>query len=232
MATADSVKAKIQGLIDTANATTGNTDTDLTTAVGSLVAGYGQGGGDSYDLLRKRLSDTLESLDIDMQGLSLTERAFNSCTNIKTVRMKNVGPIRGRQYIFYKCTALERLELSLVAGSYEGRISAYLVYDDPNLKTVILENFSAFEGNVFTSAIALTNLVLKSDAVVSQTNPSAFNNTPFASGGTGGTIYIPQTLYDQLGTGSALDYKSATNWATLDAYGTITWMPIEGSEFE
>lgn len=47
MSTAESVKAKIQNLIDTANAATGNADTDLTTAVNSLVAGFGQGGGGS-----------------------------------------------------------------------------------------------------------------------------------------------------------------------------------------
>lgn len=45
MATADSVKSKIQGLIDQSNATTGNTDADLTTAVNSLIAGFGAGGG-------------------------------------------------------------------------------------------------------------------------------------------------------------------------------------------
>ena len=45
MVTAESVKAKLQGLIATANATTGNADADLTAAVGALVAGFGQGGG-------------------------------------------------------------------------------------------------------------------------------------------------------------------------------------------
>lgn len=45
MATAESVKTKIRGLIDSANSTTGNTDADLTTAVDSLIAGYGSGGG-------------------------------------------------------------------------------------------------------------------------------------------------------------------------------------------
>ena len=45
MATAESVKNKIQGLINTANATTGKADTDLTSAVGALIAGFGQGGG-------------------------------------------------------------------------------------------------------------------------------------------------------------------------------------------
>lgn len=45
MTTAESVKSKLQGLIDTANATTGNADADLTAAVNALVAGFGQGGG-------------------------------------------------------------------------------------------------------------------------------------------------------------------------------------------
>lgn len=47
MATAESVKGKIQGLIDSANTATGNTDADLSTAVGSLIAGFGQGGSSS-----------------------------------------------------------------------------------------------------------------------------------------------------------------------------------------
>lgn len=44
MVTAESVKNKLRGLIDTANATTGKADTDLTAAVGALVAGFGAGG--------------------------------------------------------------------------------------------------------------------------------------------------------------------------------------------
>lgn len=45
MATADSVKAKLQGLIAKANATTGNQDADLTTAVDALIAAIEAGGG-------------------------------------------------------------------------------------------------------------------------------------------------------------------------------------------
>lgn len=47
MATADSVKAKMQGLIDSANAKTGGNDATLTGAVNTLIAGFGQGGGSS-----------------------------------------------------------------------------------------------------------------------------------------------------------------------------------------
>ncbi len=56
--------------------------------------------------------------------------------------------------------------------------------------------------------------------------------TTCASDGTGGTIYIPKVLYDELGTVSSLDYKAATNWSTIDSYDTITLMQIEGSQYE
>lgn len=38
------IKAQIQELIDNANAATGNADTNLTSAVGALIIGYGVGG--------------------------------------------------------------------------------------------------------------------------------------------------------------------------------------------
>ena len=44
MATADSVKTKIQALISLANATTGGNALTLTDAVNALIAGYGGGG--------------------------------------------------------------------------------------------------------------------------------------------------------------------------------------------
>jgi hypothetical protein len=63
-------------------------------------------------------------------------------------------------------------------------------------------------------------------------NANAFSNSHFKSGGTGGTIYIPKVLYDHLGDNSSLDYKKATNWTTVNGYGTITWEKIEGSIYE
>lgn len=37
-------------------------------------------------------------------------------------------------------------------------------------------------------------------------------------------IYVPEALID--------DYKAASNWKTIDGYGFVEWLPIEGSEFE
>lgn len=44
------------------------------------------------------------------------------------------------------------------------------------------------------------------------------------------TVYIRKSLYGELGTGSALDYKAATNWASKA--NVVTWAQIEGSIYE
>lgn len=85
----------------------------------------------------------------------------------------------------------------------------------------------------FSSSTILNTVILRgSTNVVPMVNITAFNDTPFASGKAGGTIYIPKALYDHLGDGTSLDYKAATNWSTVDGYGTITWAKIEGSQYE
>ena len=60
MATADSVKAKIMGLIDAANRTTGRNDTDLTSAVNALIKGYGQSGSKAQAILGEAIIGTME----------------------------------------------------------------------------------------------------------------------------------------------------------------------------
>lgn len=92
-------------------------------------------------------------------------------------------------------------------------------------------NAVRFVNNFFNGATAMTTLVLRNTSIVPINSVTAFNNSPFKSDGTGGTIYIPKVLYDQLGTGTN-DYKAATNWSTVDGYGTITWAQIEGSIYE
>lgn len=87
--------------------------------------------------------------------------------------------------------------------------------------------------NTFYNCSKCNLIVLrKSSSICELENLGAINMTAFKNGGAGGEIYIPKVLYDHLGDGSALDYKSASNWATIDGYGTITWKQIEGSIYE
>jgi len=63
-----------------------------------------------------------------------------------------------------------------------------------------------------------------SSAVVTLKSINALQDSSMRKGGSGCTIYVPQALVE--------DYKVANNWHTYYSYGTITFMPIEGSEYE
>lgn len=73
MATADSVKIKMRGLIDSANAKTGGNDSTLTGAVNTLIAGFGQGGGSSSAVKTARgtytLAEDVVNMNIDISNL-------------------------------------------------------------------------------------------------------------------------------------------------------------------
>lgn len=86
-------------------------------------------------------------------------------------------------------------------------------------------NFSNMAtGNTFQNSTNLKTVVLRRTAGVVTIASSTFTGTPFASGGTGGTVYVPQALISS--------YQSATNWSTLYAAGSTTFAAIEGSQYE
>lgn len=81
--------------------------------------------------------------------------------------------------------------------------------------------------NTFNGCTKLATLVLRYNGVVSLQNVNVFARTPFASGGAGGTLYVPQDLI--------ASYQSATNWSTILGYGSGAQnqiLPIEGSIYE
>lgn len=85
--------------------------------------------------------------------------------------------------------------------------------------------------NAMFQASNLGTLILRRTSIVA-TGANGLGGTKFKSGGAGGEIYIPKVLYDHLGDSTSSDYKHATNWSTIDGYGTITWKQIEGSIYE
>lgn len=87
-----------------------------------------------------------------------------------------------------------------------------------------LNSSRGLDGYAFENCSALTTLILRPNHVVKLNNVNSFNGTPYRNGGTGGEIYVPQAQISA--------YQSATNWSTVDGYGTITWKAIEGSYYE
>ena len=136
------------------------------------------------------------------------------------------GALRGN-------TKLETAEFPNAASGMttNNNVGAYALGGCTKLTLCDIGLCRSIGANAFNGATILNILILRYTDVVALSNISAFTNTPFKSGGTGGHIYIPKTLYDKLGTGTD-DYKAEANWSTVDGYGTITWHPIEGSIYE
>ena len=74
MSTPVTVKTQIQALINNANAKTGNNDTDLTTAVNSLIDGYGSGTSGDY----LQYVNTVSFNDFNLFGKTKVELTFNN----------------------------------------------------------------------------------------------------------------------------------------------------------
>ena len=175
---------------------------------------------------------------------------FQECTNLESIHMANLETIGNSQYFmsgctkltavylpklydtgdyaFQNCSLLTAISLPSASGGYRSfqGCSSLQIVDYGGIRSEAI-NIGNFQG-----CGSLKTLVLRNTSVTTLSNTNAFSNSPFASGGTGGTIYIPQSLYDHLGDGTSSDYQSATNWSTIYGYGTITWAKIEGSYYE
>lgn len=166
----------------------------------------------------------LQSVDLPNLAGDLRAYTFSGDTNLESVHIPKVTKTNG--YDFQNCKKLVKLALpALSAGTNASFADGATLLEKCDLGDCTKIQSVAFRNT------SLNVLVLRRTTGVGLDNTNAFNGTPFANGGAGGHIYIPKSLYDALGTGTN-DYKTFTNWSTVDGYGTITWHAIEGSYYE
>lgn len=170
-------------------------------------------GVDTQWIVQLRLSDTCTSIKLSGTRIALSSgySALRGCKGLVTAEFPNAG---------------------LNTGNSNKSAGTFCLGDCTNLEMADLGFVNYINNNCFYGSSKLATIVLRNTSLVSLGGVGAFNNTPFKSGGTGGTIYIPKVLYDHLGDNSADDYQHATNWSTVHGYGTITWAKIEGSIYE
>ena len=90
------------------------------------------------------------------------------------------------------------------------------------LKTVdIGDKVVRFYAGFFNGASNFDTLIIRASTVPSLGNVNAFGNTKFQSGGTGGTLYVPQSLISS--------YQGASNWSTLLGYANNQIKSIEST---
>lgn len=125
---------------------------------------------------------------------------FNECTSLKEVVFPKTPTVANS--VFLDCTALEKVDLGSPDITTAGNIAA----------------------NAFSGCTKLNVLILRKGVAYGLDNINAFNNTPFASGGTGGTLYVPNSLISS--------YQAIANWATILGYASNNIQKIEGSIYE
>lgn len=173
---------------------------------------------------------------------------FDGCTALQSVSLPNVKSFSGSygfQSVEINSIYFPKVTSSPTANYFNGAHMKILVFPKlvstgtnsinsaSKLTTVDFgESYATMGDYTFNSSGSVNTLILRrKTAPVTLSNIRALSSTKFKNGGAGGTIYIPKVLYDQLGTGTN-DYQSATNWSTINGYGTITWAQIEGSQYE
>lgn len=150
---------------------------------------------------------------------SIGANSFDGCTVLATVSMKKLSSIRsGGQYAFRNCIALENIAFPLLNEVTANTFNGCSALERVDVKGAYVR------ASAFANCTNLTVLILRNSATSSLANINAFSGTPFASGGAGGTLYVPQSLISS--------YQSATNWSTILGYANNSIQAIEGSEYE
>ena len=143
---------------------------------------------------------------------------FSTCTSLTDVNLPKVQHFG--QYCFDGCSALEVIALPSLA-----RLQNYTFRNCSRLKKADVGKSDRTNSNTFNGCTVLTDLIIRrTSGVCALTNINAFTNTPFASGGTGGTLYVPQDLISS--------YQSASGWSTILGYANNSIQAIEGSQYE
>ena len=115
--------------------------------------------------------------------------------------------------------------IAVALPSINARLAANNLRANSNLEIADVGQATDFASNCFFGCSKLKKLILrKADAICTLGNVAVFAGTPFASGGTGGTVYAPSALISS--------YQTATNWSTLYSAGTCTFVALENSPYE
>ena len=94
-----------------------------------------------------------------------------------------------------------------------------------HLEVCDIGSAKSIAANTFANCYKLQTLIMRRTSATTCANVSAFLNTPLRGRNSlTAKIYVPSALIDT--------YKAATNWKTIDGYGFVEWLPIEGSEWE
>lgn len=155
---------------------------------------------------------------INLPELTTTgDSSFNACSNITAVYLPKLKTAAVN--LFRNCTKLRTVVLpSCTAFGGAG----YQFYGGVPVTRIDVGGATlSIVANTFAGATALKTLVIRATTAATLANINAFLSTPFASGKSGGTLYVPQA--------KIADYQAATNWSTILGYANNKIKSIEST---
>ena len=135
--------------------------------------------------------------------------------NLVTVSLPALTTIRGDQFI--EGAGLEHL----VLPSFTGNIYTNSLRFNKKLLSVDVGAATNIWSNAFSGCSVLSALIIRGNSLTALGAVNVFANTPFASGGTGGTLYVPADMISS--------YQAATNWSTILGYADNQIKSIEST---
>lgn len=180
---------------------------------------------DNYDSVAKFFyKDTsLTSISIPNATSEVGEGMCLGCTNLTYVNLPN-AKFGGRVSVFNGCSSLQEIVLPKATGVANSSFANCSSLQKIDLSSSDITTSGSIATKSFTNCSSLNVLILRKGSVFSLGHIDAFSGTPFASGGTGGTIYVPSSLKST--------YQSASNWTTILSYANNNIETIEGSIYE
>ena len=171
-----------------------------------------------------------------------TKGAFSDCPNLISVSFPNWTTNDINEAMFSKCTSLVSVNFPLLSGGVatqaflkcsslttvvfpkaQGTLYSSAFQECTNLTSADFYDVYLARGTIFKDT-NLTTLILRNPTRYYLRELNIFENTPFASDGSGGTLYVPSSLISE--------FQSADNWSTILGYENNQILSIEGSIYE
>lgn len=167
----------------------------------------------------------LVDVNLPLAAGVLNEYIFNGCSKLQSIELPLFTTIGG--HAFDNCTLLRSVTFPAakrISGNTFTNDTALEIVDAGNAEITSMGSDDGIYSAAFKGCSNLSTLVFRHEAVFKLKYTSALDNTPFASSGTGGTLYVPQ---DKISA-----YQNASNWSTILGYSNNSIQAIEGSIYE
>lgn len=170
------------------------------------------GGNDFYNCT------SLTSVNLPLLTTLASGSNFINCSSLTSINLPLLTVLYSG--VFDGCSSLTSISIPNVTG----KISVFAFQQCSQLPMIEFLKPVSFDYGVFDSCSSLKTLILRANQVCALDSVYVFDGSPFASGGTGGTVYVPQALIS--------NYRSASVWSTLLKYPNNKILAIEGSPYE